>query len=218
MKATEYDIKIEKQIPKYREMREVIVSLLPFKKDASIRVLDLGIGTGNLSLKLLQKFSKADIVGVDKDKDMLKIALKKLRRLTSKIKLVRGNFGDFLPEGKYDAVVSLLSIHHLTDSQKRKLFKRIYQILKPKGIFANGDFVISHSKYVNRKSAKIEQAFMESQGMKEPGLLTRKGEVCAEDDIPTTVENQIKWLKEAGFNEVDCPWKYFSYAICCGLK
>lgn len=218
MKTSEYDIKIEKQIPKYREMQEVIASLLPFKKDASIRVLDLGIGTGNLSLKLLEKFPKADIVGIDKNKDVLKIALKKLRRLTPKIKLAREDFSDFLPKGKYDVVVSLLSIHHLPDSQKRKLFKRIYQILKPKGIFVNGDFVISHSKYVNRKSAKIEKAFMESQGIKEPGLLTKKGEVCAGDDIPTTVENQIKWLKEAGFNEVDCPWKYFSYAICCGLK
>ncbi len=220
-KATEYDIRIEKTIPKYREMQEVIVSLLPFKKNTSIKVLDLGIGTGNLALKPLQQFPKAKITGVDKDEEMLKIAFKKLKKFSSKIELIKEDFSDFLPKGKYNAVISLLSIHHLTDSQKRRLFKKISQILKPKGVFVNGDFVVSDSNFINRKSAKIEEEFMKSQGIKEPGLLTlisSRAKICAEDDIPTTVENQIKWLKQVGFNEADCIWKYFNFAIYCGLK
>lgn len=218
MKASEYDIKIKKTVPKYQEMQDVIVSLLPFKRNAPIKVLDLGIGTGNLSSTLLRQFPNAKIVGIDKDEEMLKIASKKLRRITSKIKMIEGDFSSFLPEGKYDAVISLLSIHHLTDSQKRKLFERIYQILKSRGIFVNGDFVVSDFNFINRKSAKIEEAFMRSQGIKEPGLLTSGGKICAGDDIPTTVDNQTKWLKQVGFKEADCVWKYLNYAIYCGLK
>jgi len=218
MKPPEYDIKIEKTIPKYQEIQDVIVSLLPFKKSAAIKVLDLGIGTGNLSLKVLKQFPKAKIVGIDKDGEMLKVASKKLKRLSPKIELIKGDFSDSFLKRKYNAIISLLSIHHLTNFQKRKLFKQIYQNLKPKGIFVNGDFVISDSKYINGKSAEMEKEFMKSQGIKEPGLLISGGKICAEDDIPTTIENQIKWLKEAGFKEVDCAWKHFNYAICCGLK
>jgi len=218
MKADKYDIKIEKAIPKYREMQDVIVSLLPFKRGVAIKILDLGIGTGNLSLKVLKQFPKAKIIGIDKDGEMLKVAAKKLRRLTSKIELIKGDFGEFLPKGKYDAVISLLSIHHLKNSQKRRLFKKIYQNLKSGGIFVNGDFIISDSKYLNRKSAKMEKEFMKSQGIKGPGLLTSGGKICAEDDFPATIISQLKWLKQAGFKEVDCVWKYFNYTICFGLK
>lgn len=217
MKPPEYDIKIEKTIPKYQEMLSVIVSLLPFKKSAAIKVLDLGIGTGNLSLKVLKQFPKARIVGIDKDEKILKVATKKLKNLAPKVELIKGDFGDFLPKGKYNAVISLLSIHHLTHFQK-KLFKRIYQNLKPRGIFINGDFIISDSKYINRENAKMEKEFMKSQGIKRLGLLTSGGKICAEDDFPTTIENQIKWLKQAGFKEIDCVWRYFNYAIYCGLK
>lgn len=218
MKVSEYDIKIEKWIPKYQEMQDIIVSLLSFKKNTPIKVLDLGIGTGNLSLKLLQRFPRAKIIGIDKDEEMLKVASKKLGRLASKVELIKGSFSDFPPKEKYDAVISLLSIHHLTDSQKRRLLKRIYQALKPRGIFINGDFVISDSNYVNKRSAKMEEEFMKSHGVKEPGLLSSGGKICAEDDIPTTIENQIKWLKQVRFKEVDCVWKYYNYAIYLGLK
>ena len=219
MKATEYDIKIEKVVPKYREMLNLITFLLPFKKNAQIKLLDLGIGTGNLSFKILEQFPKAKIIGTDKDEEMLKVASKKLKKFSKhRIELIKADFSHFLPKEKYDAVVSLLSIHHLTNLQKRKLFRRIYQILKSKGIFVSGDFVISDSTFINRKSAKAEEEFMKSKGIKELGLLTSGGKIGAEDDIPTTVKNQIKWLKEAGFNETGCVWKYFNLAIYCGLK
>ncbi len=224
MKAREYNIKIKKAVPKYQEMIEIIVSLLPFKKKTKIKILDLGIGTGNLSLKVLQQFPKAEISGIDKNEKMLKIASKRLKRLSSKIELIKEDFSSFLPKEKYDAIISLLAIHHLTDFQKRKLFKRIYQILKPKGIFINGDFILSNSDFINKKSVKIEEKFLKYQKVKKVTLLTLKsieGKICPESDacdIPTTLENQIKWLKQIGFKEVDSAWKYFAFAIYCGLK
>ena len=71
---------------------------------------------------------------------------------------------------------------------------------------------------LDRLSAEMEKRFMLSQGMDEEGLLTSGGEICAEDDIPATMEDQLKWLRNAGFDEVECVWRYFNYAICLGFK
>lgn len=219
MKPAEYDQNIEKYIPKYEEMQEVILEMLPFKQDVPIKILDLGIGTGNLAYKLFKRFPCAQLVGVDHNKEMLELATQKLQNFSSRFTLTQEDIGNIsLESHQYDVVVSLLSIHHLTDPQKRGLFKKVYLGLRPKGVFINGDFVISESDIVNIKSAEMEKHFMLSQGLKEEGLLTSGGKVCAEDDIPATVENQLKWLRKAGFDETECVWRYFNYAICLGFK
>jgi len=219
MKPAEYDQNIEKYIPKYEEMQEVILETLPFEKDDPIKILELGIGTGNLAYKLLKRFPHAQLVGVDHNKEMLKLATQKLQSFSPRFALAEEDVGNISFEShQYNVVVSLLSIHHLTDPQKRGLFKKVYLALKPKGIFINGDFVIFESDIVNIKSAEMEKEFMLSRGVEEEGLLTSGGKVYAEDDIPATVENQLKWLKKAGFDETGCVWRYFNYAICLGFR
>jgi len=219
MKPAEYDRNIEKYIPKYEEMQEVILETLPFEKDDPIKILELGIGTGNLANKILKRFPHAQLVGVDHNKEMIELAAQKLQNFSPRFTLAEEDISNISLEAhQYNVAVSLLSIHHLTDSQKRGLFKKVYLALKPKGIFINGDFVISESEIVNIESAEMEKEFMLSQGVEEKGLLTSGGKVCAEDDIPATVENQLKWLRNAGFDETECVWRYFNYAICLGFK
>ncbi len=103
------------------------------------KVLDIGSGTGLLSLKLLQK-ADCKITGIDNSKEMMAIFRHKIRRLklTSEItcKLMDADALNFKKE-TFDKVVSSVTLHHLKD--KKKLIRQVYKILKPGGVFIIGE-------------------------------------------------------------------------------
>jgi tRNA (cmo5U34)-methyltransferase len=120
---------VRSQVPLYDRLQEAAVAAVPFEPGA---VLELGIGTGETSSRLLSRFPDARITGLDSDPEMVFRA----RRQVSDVRLAR--IEDPLPDGPWDLVLSVLSIHRLTDEQKRTLFRRVRQHSKALVI---GDFV-----------------------------------------------------------------------------
>jgi len=120
---------VRSQVPLYDRLQEAAVAAVPFEPGA---VLELGIGTGETSSRLLSRFPNARITGLDSDPEMVFRA----RRQVSDVRLAR--IEDPLPDGPWDLVLSVLSIHRLTDEQKRALFRRVRQHSKALVI---GDFV-----------------------------------------------------------------------------
>jgi tRNA (cmo5U34)-methyltransferase len=120
---------VRAQVPLYDRLQEAAVAAIPFEPDA---VLELGIGTGETSSRMLSRFPSARITGLDSDPEMVFRA----RRQVSDARLAR--IEDPLPDGPWDLVISVLSIHRLTDEQKRILFRRVRQHSKALVI---GDFV-----------------------------------------------------------------------------
>ena len=120
---------VRSQVPLYDRLQEAAVAAIPFEPGA---VLELGIGTGETSSRLLSRFPNARITGLDSDPEMVFRA----RRQVSDVRLAR--IEDPLPDGPWDLVLSVLSIHRLTDEQKRTLFRRVRQHSKALVI---GDFV-----------------------------------------------------------------------------
>ncbi len=120
---------IRRQVPHYDELQRAAVEAVPF---APATVLELGIGTGHTSAGLLRRFPEAEITGLDSDPTMVFRA----REQISNVKLAR--MQDPLPDGPWDLVVSVLSIHRLTDVQKQALFRRVREQAKSLVI---GDFV-----------------------------------------------------------------------------
>jgi trans-aconitate methyltransferase len=82
-------------------------------------VLDLGIGTGVTSRRLLAAFPEARITGLDSSPDMVFRA----RELLDDVRLAR--MEDPLPDGPWDLVISVLSVHQLDEDQERDLFRRV---------------------------------------------------------------------------------------------
>lgn len=120
---------IRRQVPHYDELQQAAVEAIPFAPD---NVLELGIGTGHTSGKLLTRFPRAVITGLDSDPTMVFRA----REQIAHVKLAR--MEDPLPDGPWDLVISVLSIHRLTDGQKQTLFRRVREQSKALVI---GDFV-----------------------------------------------------------------------------
>ena len=102
-------------------------------------------------------------------------------------------------DGKFDAVVSALAIHHLEDERKRELFAEVHSLLRPGGVFANLDLVKAPSE-------ELHQRFRHEIGRVEDDPLDRLADLGA----------QIEWLREAGFSEVDCHFKWLQLALIVG--
>jgi len=117
------------QVPLYDALQDAAVSAIPFEPS---RVLELGIGTGETASRLLARFPAAQVTGLDSDPDMLF----KAREVAHEVSLAR--IEDPLPDGPWDLVLSVLSIHRLTDEQKQTLFRRVREQSKALVI---GDFV-----------------------------------------------------------------------------
>jgi SAM-dependent methyltransferase len=107
---------IRAEVPRYDELQERTIEAIPFSPR---RVLELGVGTGETARRLKARFPDAELTGLDSQPEMVF----KARELGIEVRLAR--MEDPLPDGPWDLVLSVLSVHHLTDEQKRDLFRRV---------------------------------------------------------------------------------------------
>jgi len=104
------------EVPNFDALQEAAVAAVPFPPG---RALDLGIGTGETSRRLLEAYPDAQITGLDSSPEMVFRA----REMGIEVRLAR--MEDPLPDGPWDLVVAVLSVHHLGADQKRDLFRRV---------------------------------------------------------------------------------------------
>ena len=169
----------------------------------AIRVLELGTGDGRL-LRLL-KNQPPDIraVAMDVSPIMLDSARKNFAN-GHDIEVLEHDLDYTLPNmGNFDAVISGFAIHHLSHERKRSIFKEIYDILNPQGVFFNLDNVASPSE-------KHHVRFLYAIGF--------TPETESKSDNLLSMETQLTWLKEIGFEDVDCYWKWLEMALLIGYK
>jgi tRNA (cmo5U34)-methyltransferase len=111
-----YLAEIRAEVPRYEELQEQTIKAIPF---APGQVLELGVGTGETTGRLIEAYPEAAITGLDASTEMVFRA----RELGIDVRLAR--MEDPLPDGPWDLVVAVLSVHHLRDEQKRDLFRRV---------------------------------------------------------------------------------------------
>jgi tRNA (cmo5U34)-methyltransferase len=107
---------IRAELPRFDDLQTAAIEAIPFEPD---RVLELGVGTGETTRRLLERYPSARITGLDSSPEMLFRA----RELNIETRLAR--MEDPLPDGPWDLVISVLSVHHLTSEHKRDLFRRV---------------------------------------------------------------------------------------------
>jgi tRNA (cmo5U34)-methyltransferase len=212
-----YDDWIKNALPCYNEIFSVAKESIPYTPDERINVLDLGAGTGLFSWQVFAIFKEAKFVLMDVSEKMLNVAKERFSATSANVELVVQDYAKGLVAGEYDLVISSVSIHHLSDQEKKVLFARIYSALKPAGVFINIDQIKGSSKffqeyYWNDWLKKIRTAGVEEEKIQE-SIKRRK-----KYDKESTLADQLNWLKEVGFLEVDCLYKYYCMALFWAKK
>jgi tRNA (cmo5U34)-methyltransferase len=215
--AKEFDELIIKLVPYYSRMLRALVSALPLPRDKEIAVLDLGCGTGTISKKVKEIFPQAKITCFDLAPNMLAVAKGKLAEYGEDIEFEEGQFSTMSFNKKYDAVVSSLALHHLTNDDKKEFYKVLYQKIKPGGVFYNADVVLGETAYLQELNIARWKEFM-LRRVSEEEINNKWLPKYYAEDIPAKLSDHLEWLKEAGFKDVDVIWKYYGGAVYGGTK
>ena len=178
-------------------------ALLEFVAPGTRRILDLGTGDGRLLALVRQRHPDTDAVAVDFSPAMLE-AVRKRFAGDSRVTVVEQNMDSPLPAlGNFDAVISSFAIHHLVDERKRGLYTEIFDRLNAGGVFCNLEHVAS-------PTGRLHEEFLHRIGF------------TVETEDPSNklldVETQLRWLREIGFMDVDCQWKWRELALLTGVR
>lgn len=211
--AFDYDGLIPRLIPRYREQHDVILQLIPSETNANIKILDLGAGTGILSAVLLSAFPQAKVLAFDLAQNMLKTCQTNLSAFRERLTLQQGNFAEDDFGSGYDLVVSGLAIHHLDSAGKQQLFHKLFHSMNPGGILLIRDIVTGATPRLTEQYEQLWRQYMKANGEDDAAWFQK----YLEEDIPSSVEEQTKWLAEAGFADAGCHWRYLNFAIFGGV-
>jgi tRNA (cmo5U34)-methyltransferase len=214
--AEDYDRTRRRLVPGFDDFYRAAIDLIRFPRESRLKVLDLGAGTGLMAAFIAYSFPNARITMVDISNEMLERARARFELAGERFRFEVSDYGVDPIQEKYDVVVSALSIHHLSDEQKRSLFNRIHGALNDGGVFVNAE--------------QFRGATPERHQFHHERWITRVRELGVDDrdltaalermkfDRAATLEDQLEWMRATGFRDIDCAYKNLIFAVYCGVK
>ncbi|MDY6959009.1 MAG: class I SAM-dependent methyltransferase, partial [Halobacteriota archaeon] len=243
--AETYDKMAQLLVPKYDLLQDETLKIASFEGVTDPTVVDLGAGSGILLEKVLTRYPDAKCYWIDFSDDFLKIAKERLSRFGERIEFILSPIEEDWEreiengEGKgVDAIFSMSAIHHLESAEKKRLYRRCFEILNRSGWFFNIDEMKTIYNDAQLKSLYFWIEHVEGARGGVPGDMNhhyqrwndhfqnwkrrnvdeidqpkKKG-----DDIHDSFLKQIGWLKEIGFANVDLYIKYHLWSVIGGQK
>jgi SAM-dependent methyltransferase len=223
-------------IPLAQEQIAIMLRLIRAACPVVRTVLDLGCGNGILGQAVLDQQPEAHGIFLDFSAPMLAAARQKLAGYEGRVTFVQADYGqkgwekaipgsDDSIVNRFDVIISGFSIHHQPDERKREVYAEVYHLLKPEGIFLNLEHVASRTTWGEKR---FEEHFLDSLfAYHQAGGAPKTRQQINEEfysrpdkaaNILTLVETQCDWLREIGFEHVDCFLKVFELALFGGLK
>jgi tRNA (cmo5U34)-methyltransferase len=215
-------------IPLWEAQKELTRRLITHGDRRIGRFCDLGAGDGGLAELVMDAHPESTCVLVDFSEPMLAAAEKRLASRPGRGEIVRGDLSDpawqhGLPAGeRYDAVVSRLAIHHLPDERKQALYREVFELLTPGGLFLNWEHVAAGGLAAGLFEQFFIESLLEAESQRENPRsreeVLRSYDDAHDDDILADAETQCDWLRDIGFEQVDTYFKVPELAIFGGVR
>jgi tRNA (cmo5U34)-methyltransferase len=212
-----YDDWMMKALPNYGDIFGTALDLLTFAPGDCNQVLDLGAGTGLFSKHVLEKYPKANFVLYDLADKMVDVARKRFENHAQQFRYVVGDYRKLEEGEEFDLVISSLSIHHLENEEKRALFGSIFRLLRKGGIFINIDQIRGETPWLRELYWNHWLEQVRASGASEERIQESiKRRTAFDKDALLT--DQLQWLKNSGFGNVDCVYKNFFVGVFLAIK
>lgn len=208
-----YDSLIRRAVPRYDEMLARLVDYLP---PSAASVLELGCGTGNLSLALAERYPQASLTFLDAAPEMLQTTLARLEEkqgsTAARARFIEATFERIDPAlGPFDLVVSSISLHHVKD--KASLYRNVYAMVAPGGTFRFSDQLRGASRAIHELNWRRWLEFCRSPGNCSEEEVASLLEHAEAHDHYTPLYEHFQMLAAAGFTALDCVWRNLIWGI-----
>lgn len=212
-----YDSWMRKALPGYDDLFAVATEVMPFKGDAPVRVLDLGAGTGLFSQHVLQEYPNATFVLYDVAAKMLEVAEERFVEQIDRFEFKVEDYRNLQAVGDFDLIISSLSIHHLNDEEKKQLCQQVYTALRKGGAFVNVDQIKGETEYLQNLYWELWLRHVRASDASEEQI-QESIERRTTYDQDAFLADQLQWLREAGFVNVDCVYRHTFVGVFLAMK
>jgi tRNA (cmo5U34)-methyltransferase len=229
--VAEQFLSIRAGIPLAGEQIGIMLTILASRNEPVERFLDLGCGNGILGAAVLGRYPASHGVLVDFSEPMLEQAHKSLAEYSSKLEFLNLDYADpawvgsVRPSAPFDAIVSGYSIHHQPDVRKREIYAEIFGLLRPGGWFVNVEHIAPAVELVTeifenhiidaRVALEISTGGPQTRAEIAEAFYHRQDK---DVNILAPIETQLTWLRELGYEDVDCYFRIYSLAVFAGRR
>jgi len=218
------------QAPIREVQTAMVLRMIPHPIDEPIRILDVGAGYGALAVAVLNDRPNSTAVCLDASEAMLKLGEERNTNLRNRIRFIQASLeaADWLNsvDETFDAVISARALHHFTENQRRRyIFKEVFALVRTGGCFINGDNVRAPTKGLGERYRRARDEYLDRFIKDSSSGKTNLAEARAAS--PSTyhgphnngyLEEELTWLREGGFEYVDCFWKFATTVVYGGFK
>ena len=213
--AEEYDANRRKFIPCFNDFYENTTNLIVSNIKSPRRFLDLGAGTGLLSYFWYMNCPDTEYVLVDIADDMLNVARRRFAGIRN-VSYETADYSKGLPHGDFDVIASALSVHHLENDEKLRLFGQIYDKLPSGGLFINYDQFCGGQSDIDRWFDSYWESQIADSGLTENDLsLWRERRKL---DKECSAEEETEMLYSCKFRTVKCVYSYHKFSVIIAIK
>jgi tRNA (cmo5U34)-methyltransferase len=227
--VAEQFLSIRAGIPLAQEQIGIMLAILAARGQPVTRFLDLGCGDGILGAAVLGQYPQSHGVLADFSEPMLDQARVSLKEFASQLEFLNVDYADpawvktVQHAAPFDAIVSGYSIHHQPDARKREIYAEIFGLLKPGGWFVNVEHIAPATPLVTEM---FESHIIEARVAREistGGSQTREQITQAFNSRQdkavnklAPLETQLTWLRQLGYQDVDCYCRIYALAVFAG--
>nr|WP_021038269.1 class I SAM-dependent methyltransferase [Bacillaceae bacterium JMAK1]AGQ45436.1 methyltransferase domain protein [Bacillaceae bacterium JMAK1] len=219
--------------PDRDELKEILLSVMPADKQEDFTAFDIGVGGGWISELILKNFPNANVMALDGSLNMIHYTKQAQQKYSDRIEfkqfdLIEKHWRNDL-KGKIKCILSSLVIHHINGKEKKQLYKDLYEALDSNGALIIFDVVKAESNFANNHAGEKWNQITKERSFNLLGDLSAYNYFVQEawnifqhpnEDIdkPSSLYDQLTWLKEAGFKEVDVLWAKAGHVMFAGFK
>lgn len=204
------------------EQVDILISYIADVYKKGNALLDLGMGSGLVEELLFTRQPNTYVVGVESSQAMIDLAKKRLVAFERQYRLINHDLADFeqiaLPAATYQIAFSVQALHHLPSKTQQKLYRSLFKLLPPGGVFLLNDRIAldpePFSDLYKSMWNRLERVGMAKSGISGDEFLQR---LQHKEDYPASLEEHLNWLRQAGF-EATCLHLHLNRAVIAGVK